>query len=359
MKVVIRTDASMLIGNGHVLRCLSLATCLRDAGLSVNFVMRPQEGDLCAFIEDQNFKVTRLPRPLKSIKPKHATDYESWLQTDSETDARDFLAVVETAELIIVDHYGIGSDWEGTVKRTINCRLIAIDDLKRDHLAELIIDPTLGRAPCDYASLKLAQARVLVGPRFALISKSFSILKRSKEAFPKLLNSNHRLLLSMGGADAQSATLLILKALAKRPINLLTTVLLNEGTSQFEEVRTFCEENSAWASHIPFTQDMAELMLNHSIAVGGAGTTSWERAAMGLPSVVIALAENQKSIRDGLVSAGAAVSIKVSEIEAKLNGSIDRIIKDYAQMRAINLAICDGLGCDRVLMELRDLGWIR
>ena len=355
MKIYFRVDASIHIGTGHVMRCLSLAKEIRRHGHDVTFVMRPQVGDFCDYTQGQGFKVLKLPKIPAPINPESDDDYHEWLQVSENKDANDFISVALDAEIVIVDHYGINSDWENCVKSGIPCKLVAIDDLVRQHHVDLIVDQTYGANPNQYKSGSDV-GQVLAGSTYALLDAKFSEY-HSLTVNKRISNTNHRLLVSMGGIDKSNATLKVLEALSLKKNKIDTTVLLNQKAPHFNSVASFCKKHEAWIKHIPFSENMAELMFQHTLAVGAPGFTSWERACMGLPSLIIPLAKNQFQICKNLVGAGCAISLPEEGITDKLQHGIEEILENFNVMRRNSLEICDGMGCRRVVEKLSELGW--
>ena len=150
MNIVIRTDASLLIGSGHVMRCLVLANALTVKGFKLYFVMRPQPGDLIEFVTRQGFEVLILPA-LKVPSEDH-----TWLGVSSTQDADDLCAILACRKdlfvnAVVVDHYGIDQQWETMVTQRFSCKMVVMDDLVRDHNAHLVIDQTIHRSPDEYA----------------------------------------------------------------------------------------------------------------------------------------------------------------------------------------------------------------
>lgn len=346
MKAVFRVDASLLIGSGHVMRCLVLADELKRNGYEIVFACSPLEGDMRSFIVERGFEVATLPKPRKNVLPTHDADYHSWLQKDISDDAKDFVESIRTADLVITDHYAIEKEWQTVVIDALKCRMIAIDDLARYHQADLVLDQTLGRARVAYSD---CAARVLVGSQYALLHPSFS-RNREQALSRQLLNSAPKILVSMGGVDKPNATLKVLEALQDHS-NTEFTVLLSPRAPHFKLVQTWCESKPN-ITHLEFVSDMASLMLNHDIAIGAPGTTSWERACLGLPNIVVPLAENQNMICQQLVSHNAAIKIELQDIPARLNIEYKRLIEQWDQFKSANLALCDGRGVKRVVYEI-------
>jgi len=355
MKVYFRVDASVHIGSGHVMRCLSLAEELKKQGNDVVFVMRPQSGDLCDYTQSRGFSVERLPKRYESMVPKNTADYQAWLQVPVLNDAEDFLSVAAEAELVVIDHYGITAEWETLIKSRTSSKLIAIDDLVREHHTDMIIDQTVAREAREY-QLTSPGSIVLAGTNYALLKARFSELHPL--AVDKTINKkNHRLLLTMGGIDNPNATLEVLNALTLRETAIQTTVLLSEKAPHYTSVASFCEQHSDWVTHIPFAEDMAALMLEHTIAIGAPGSTSWERACIGLPSIMVPLADNQQQICQNLVQQEAALSLSLDEIPELLNTKLDELLRRFEIMRNNNLNLCDGRGSERVVEKILSLRW--
>lgn len=346
MKVVFRVDASLMIGSGHVMRCLVLADELKLKGHDIAFACMPLEGDMRSFISERGFRVITLTAPQVAIISTHDADYESWLQKDVDVDAQDFLRSVSSADLVITDHYAIGEQWQKRVKSALGCYLFAIDDLARRHHADLILDQTLGRQPEDYSD---SATHVLAGSQFALLSPSF-FKQRQAALLRQFPNDLPKILISMGGIDAPNATLSVLKALCDK-VSANFTVLLSPRAPHFQAVKQWCASRPH-VEHKEFVTDMASLMLSHDIAIGAPGTTSWERACLGLPNIIIPIAENQRMICQQLAIHGASLSLEINQIPHSLYNAYQKIVEHWASFKAANLTLCDGLGTRRVGLEI-------
>lgn len=359
MNIVIRTDASVHIGSGHVMRCLVLAQGLTTQDHQVRFVCRPQAGDLIEFIEHKGFTVQLLAPPQTWLEPQHSADYIAWLQVPWQQDAQDLLTLVAAADLVIVDHYGLNRDWQRDIKQALDCKIMVIDDLVRDHHADLILDQTLLRRANEYQPQyqpSHAETKILTGCEFALLNPLFSDCREHALENDKL-SSRPQLLLSMGGIDQPNATLLVLAALAADPAltRPLVTVLLGPRAPHYQQVKAFCLQHDDWIEHVDFVDNMAELMLQHQVAIGAPGTTSWERACLGVPSIIIPLAENQQTISRKLVVVEAVYKIELNDITDELIPTYKRLLQNWSALRNNNLKLCDGLGLKRVLTAIAHL----
>ena len=358
MNIVIRTDASVHIGSGHVMRCLVLAQGLTTQGHQVSFACRPQRGDLVAFIENKGFCVYKLAPPKTELIPTSNADYGAWLQVPWQQDADNLLTLVAAADLVIVDHYALNANWQQRIQQALHCKIMVIDDLVRSHHADLILDQTLLRRSDEYQSQSQPQpshdeTKVLTGCEFALLNPQFSYYREQVLTDDKL-SDRPKLLLSMGGIDQPNATFLVLTALAAMSVltRPLVTVLLGPRAPHYQQVKAFCLQHGDWITQLDFVDNMAELMVQHQVAIGAPGTTSWERACLGLPSIIIPLAENQQTISRNLVAVDAAYKVELDDIAQQLMLSYQRLLQNWSVLRLNNLKLCDGLGVNRVLQAI-------
>lgn len=132
MNVFIRVDASLELGTGHVMRCLTLAGRLREHGASVHFICREHPGHLCDLIEANGYNVLKLPAPQEN----------SWLGAPLSVDANQTKEQLSnrSVDLLIVDHYAINAEWESRL-RDLTKKILVIDDLaNRSHDCDIILD---------------------------------------------------------------------------------------------------------------------------------------------------------------------------------------------------------------------------
>lgn len=350
MKVVVRVDASQHIGSGHVMRCLVLAQALKLAGHNVIFATREQESNLNDFIRNKGFKLIDLVKPKTWRTPTNTADYSAWLQVSECQDSQDFISKVGSADLVIVDHYGINKFWHERVKSKLGCALMVIDDLVREHSATILLDQTLNRQPSEYTGAYTCT--VLSGTDYALLKPGFSeIRKYLKKQIPQ----EHEILITMGGIDMPNSSLKVLKALSKETKKIPTTVLLSQRSPNYSQVKEFAAIHASWVKHIEFVDDMAELMSKFSIAIGAPGSTSWERACLGIPSILVPIAQNQNMIATELEKAHAAILINLNDIDSELPLALNRIITDWQTYSNNSFALCDGKGCERAVNKIEEV----
>ncbi len=303
MNVVFRADASLSIGAGHLSRCLTLAESLKRRGADVTFVCAAGS---CAFVPRVNEiadAVVELPHSAAEVD---GSTNGSWLTVSPATDAEMTITALAgiTVDWLVVDHYGIDATWESLLRPLVG-KVMVIDDLaNRKHDCDLLLDQNLRPegAPA-YADLVPKNCRILLGPRFALLREEFIEQARARQ---RERTSVRRVLVSFGGSDGVNATSMALDALGQLP-SLAADVVVGVKHPHLDQIIGRCK-TGGWTSHVQ-TTEMASLIARSDLAIGAAGASSWERCFLGLPSIVVAVAENQNLIAQNLGAAGAAVSI--------------------------------------------------
>lgn len=350
--VAFRADASLDIGTGHVMRCLTLANALRKEGVRCVFISREHPGNLLSLIRDQGFEAFSLPLE-SSVQPESVEkkpSHAAWLGTNWAKDAQQTIAVLgsESIEWLVVDHYALDARWESALKGKSK-KLLVIDDLAdRKHDCDLLLDQNLGRTSEHYAHLVPVRCKVLIGPKFALLRPEFSesrpySLNRRKAAVLK------HLLISMGGVDKGNATSLLLDSLldCELPKDCRITVVMGPHAPWLAEVQERAER-MPWSTEVRVgVSNMASLMAESDLAIGAAGTTAWERCCIGLPTLTMVLADNQ---RDGATALEATGSILT--IGANVKHELKEIFSDSAlttklcQLRDASCRITEGNGAE-------------
>lgn len=310
MQIAFRTDASLHIGTGHVMRCLTLAHALRERGAICRFICRLHSGNLNARIRQQGFEVIDLPT--RSDAVINTDSCSSWLGASQEEDAADTVAAfAEKTDWIIVDHYAIDARWESRVHPSC-ARLMVIDDLaNRDHHCELLLDQNLGRLPADYAARVPSACTVLTGPQHALLRPEFAAA-RVQRVNKKPVNTVRQLLISMGGVDLDNVTTSVLQALKNLALaaDCHIVIVMGQHAPGLQSVRDTAA-TLAWTNEIIVdANNIAELMAASDLAIGAAGGSAWERCCTGLPTILLTLADNQIAGASALDAAGCAKWVK-------------------------------------------------
>lgn len=352
MRVAVRVDAGPVIGGGHAMRCLALADALADGGSEATFVTATMPEALAERIASSGHRVARIPDSSELER-----DGGNWHETPlgAEALAADEEATRATmghADWLIVDHYLLDARWHSAA-RTFAERILVIDDLaNRQYDCDLLLDQTHGRAATDYRPLVPRHTRIIAGAIYALLRPEFAreraaALQRRRDAEPV-----RRILVSLGTTDPDGITAsVVARVLATAP-GCAVDVVLAPGAASLAHLRDVADREPEVTVHAG-TNRMAELMRDADLAIGAAGATSWERCCLGLPAIVVVLANNQKKIADGLAEAGAQM---LADRNGGLDDALSKLMSDSdlrRRMSAAASAIADGSGARRVARMLR------
>ena len=356
MRLAIRADASLAIGSGHVMRCLTLAEAVMARGGEVLFICRAHDGHLAEMIATRGVRVVCLETPLDG-RPSRGT-YGDWLGVDAETDARQTLAALDERDFepdwMVVDHYGLGADWETALRRAAR-RIMVIDDLAdRPHDCNLLLDQNwIADFETRYAALVPAGSRLLLGPAYALLQRPYREIAGRAEIRS---GGPRRVLVYFGATDAAGLTLQTLDAfLGLDREDVTADIVVGSGNADRSALLDRAAGRANVNVHLSLPS-LAELMLAADLAVGAGGTTSWERICLKLPALVVTLADNQRPIaaeidRIGLARwLGDAADVDKATLASALRDCLGSAGTSWFDGRLASKI--DGQGAERVVDAL-------
>jgi UDP-2,4-diacetamido-2,4,6-trideoxy-beta-L-altropyranose hydrolase len=359
LRVAFRVDASLSIGTGHVMRCLALANGLRQLGAECYFICREYEGHLEPLIAAAGFRTTMLPAAAgmpPAEPPAHAARAGGdWARDAAETSAA---LARKGADWLVVDHYAFDARWE-SASRPEGTALLVLDDLAdRRHDCDLLVDQNLGRLATDYEGLVPAGVPILVGPAYALLRPDFA--ERRAESLARRVKPRiQRILVTLGGVDLDDVTGRVLDALEKSTLPPDTTVTVVMGpTAPWLDLVCARAMRMRHPTEVVVglgAAEMAQLMVETDLAIGAGGTTTWERCVLGVPSLILQIADNQAGLARALVAEGAAVDpgppdgLNFTQRLVDCLGEVDARLGEISAKAA---SICDGDGLGRVLSRM-------
>src|SRR6202171_4253348 len=330
MRVVFRADAGPAIGSGHVMRSLALGRAFSAGGWAVGLAATRD-----TFESVRALAMSDVKRIVLSGVPEHEAAE---------------LAAQPPIDILVVDHYGRGAVFERAC-RAFAKRIEVVDDLAdRAHDCDLLVDSNAASAAA-YRALVPANCRVLSGPAYAALDPAF---RRARAAALARRDGRpvERVLVSFGQVDLPNATALALQALERARYTGAVDVVLGRAAPHLAAVR---KEISAPARLHVDTVDMPALMTEADLAFGAGGTTSWERCCLGLPTLLVEIADNQRGVITALERADAALGVgpaAQTDPEA-MAGVLRALLKDgkrRAQMAAASASLVDGRGAERILL---------
>jgi UDP-2,4-diacetamido-2,4,6-trideoxy-beta-L-altropyranose hydrolase len=350
MKAVFRVDSSSFIGFGHLMRCLTLAKELRERGVECSFVCRDHPGNIAAKVIDSGFSVFLLERAneLAALKGSEL-ECDKWLGSSWKVDADETNEIIKAIqpEWLIVDHYSIDGKWEEALAKNYK-NLMVIDDIaNRDHSCDILLDQNLFiNMKRRYERRVSSQCLQLLGPKYALLQTEYSQLREVAKSRNSSTKKN--LLIFFGGSDQSNLTELAFLAAHSFGSEFSSiNVVMPSASPFYNQMEKLIKpiKNSKLHCDLP---SLAPLMLEANIGIGAGGATNWERFCLGLPSLVITLAKNQKLVNDDLSKLrlieliGDAEVIKIEQVRTAIRSVLSR--RDLADWSNRCMRECSGDG---------------
>ena len=287
MTVVVRADAGVELGVGHIVRCSALLRRLSVDPATVVLVAGSTTPSIREMVAEIGWRLRLIGD-----------------QVDEQADAAATLEVLSElgdVDLLVVDHYSLGAPWERAVREAVG-RLVVIDDLAdRQHSCDVLIDPTLSADRTDqYRELVDESTTLLLGPAYVLLSPEYDHL------VPRMRSGEiHSWLVYLGGATTSRDLEPLLAAFQDLDSPEVTmTVVLGRAFDGFDEVHSLVD-SMPQVSVLEWTDQMPELLMDADCAIGATGGAQWERCAAGLPTLTVLTAENQAHDVSAFEVAGA------------------------------------------------------
>lgn len=329
MQIVFRVDASSSIGIGHVMRCITLAEELRERGHKIFFLTSDHSRCATPLIEKNGFDSGTLLDDRKHNAPQEV-------------------------DLLVVDHYALDVAWESKMRSVVKM-IMVIDDLaNRGHDCDILLDQNvLPDQNSRYVGKVPEHCRLLLGSEYVLLNSSFQ--RHSQSAFVR--SQMQRILVFFGGGDAHNITCHTLREL--RGLNIAVDVVIGSSNPNPMEVQSLCSLNG-WTLHVQ-TQQMAELIARADLAIGAGGCSHWERCVLGLPAIVITIAENQRATSSMLSEKGAclylgdAKNVSQGAIRSAVSSFCNTPAKLASMSQAALNVMPDAEGCPRVVDVIEDV----
>lgn len=355
MKIAIRVDTSVQIGTGHFMRCLTLANALKQRGAQIRFISRDLPEHLSSMLLTKGHEFLLLdsvPNNMDLDELAHA----HWLGVSQAQDAADSIQTLsdELWNWLIVDHYALDARWESAMRSSAR-QIMVVDDLAdRHHDCDVLLDQNFyADMQTRYTGKVPAHCQLLLGPRYALLRDEF---RQLHEQIKPRSGPVKRVLVFFGGIDAGNYTGCAIDALSKINFaDLHVDVVIGSQHPCREQIKAACAQHE-FICHIQ-TDKMAELMAAADLAIGAGGSASWERCCLGLPALLVALADNQIDIAKALDLIGASIYVGTLKTASApiMRSAIASLLSAQDQLKMLSeksYMLVDGLGVDRVCQEM-------
>jgi len=296
--LVIRADATKEMGTGHIMRCIALAQAWQDMGGTVVFVSDCRSEFIKQRIIEECFELVKIEQPYP-----HPGDIETLLNCVSNVnEKKDILSQT----WVILDGYHFDAAYQKSIQEA-GYRLMVIDDyVHLDHYyADIILNQNI--SAIDYTYHFDNNAIKLLGADYAMLRREFIQYKNQIHGTSKDIK---KILVTLGGADPDNITVKVIRALKRLNDSALNAkVIVGPANPNLDELNKEVADVFFKCEIVYAVSDMPGLMAWADLAISAAGSTCWELCYMGVPSLVVVAAENQRKIAFELDKCGAAISL--------------------------------------------------
>jgi UDP-2,4-diacetamido-2,4,6-trideoxy-beta-L-altropyranose hydrolase len=340
MNLFFRADASIALGTGHVMRCLALAQAWQDAGGRAVFAMAETTPAIQARLVAESCEV---------VSVSHAAG------TADDASQTIALAGERKSDWIVVDGYQFTADYQRALKAA-GFKVLFLDDY--GHAQHYFADFVLNQNACASADsylYKEPQTRLLLGPKYCLLRREFAGWRRWEREISAVC---HHLLVMMGGSDGENLTARVIEALALARLDgVETTVVIGGSNPHFTMLQEFAARSGQKITVRRDILNMAEPMAEADVAISAAGSTCWELCLLGLPALLVAVADNQADLARELDRRGCAIRVGDRTVSAeKIADELKLLVQSHKLRQSLaqhSRELVDGSGAMRVVSALR------
>jgi len=272
MMIGIRVDGNSEIGTGHMMRCLSIASSIKNIGLKCLFITADETGMI--FLSSYGFKAICLN--------------SQWDNLDKETDL--MVEVIRHYKIgkLIVDTYYVTFDYLKTLE--VHTAVIYIDDMNFfRYPVSMVINYNIYHELFPYEEMyKDRDTELLLGCEFAPLRDEFILVK------PSFRSEVKKVLITTGGTDQYNVAGNLINKIIEEPFfkDMVFHVVVGRLNCNDEYLKKVSDGSPLIALHKD-VRDMAKLMINCDIAITAGGSTMYELCACGIPSISFSFADNQ------------------------------------------------------------------
>jgi len=340
MNLIIRADANAQMGTGHLMRCLALAQGWKSQRGQAIFITTCESDGLLQRLSSEGFQIVTLERPYP--------DPADWEATSQ-------VLTAHPNAWVVLDGYHFDSAYQRRIKETGH-PLLVIDDMAHleHYYANIVLNQNLHAEQLNYSCEPYTQ--LLLGTRYVLLRREFLKWQGWRR---EIAERARKVLVTLGGADPDNVTLKIIMAMNKLTLkDLEVKVVIGPTNAHMASLKEAVHHSPFTIHLLPSVENMPDLMAWADVAVSAGGSTCWEMGFMGLPNVVLVLAENQQDIAAGLGTAGVAFNLgwyTEASIAQVANTLVD-LLRDGGSRRQMSQRgreLVDGLGVERVAESLR------
>jgi len=327
MKISIVTEGFHNTGYGHITRCLSIYQAFESRNITPTLYINGDEA--CnSFLNYSNYEIL------------------DWLKEPEL-----LFEKIANSDIIIVDSYSADKNFYERIASITSWPVYIDDTLRLEYPSGTIINGAINAETLNYAS---------IGTRTTLLGSKFIPMRKEFWQVPeKLVRLEiQTVFLTFGGQDLRNLTPRLLRALVRNFPEWKKIVIVGSGFDNIAQIEE-TKDNLTEIYYSPSAGEMAKLMLDSDLAISAAGQTIYELARVGVPTIAVAVADNQTFHLRGWIKEGFIAS-EISYKDINLENKIFSIVNNYKK-RAVREKITklgkqkvDGEGAKRVAQNLID-----
>jgi len=341
-KLLFRVDASTAMGSGHLMRCLALAQAWQDREGKAIFAVATDIGNLQTRLETEEIIV-----------------YQLSVSSGSKEDGEAVISLAEELGVswVVVDGYQFGGDYQQQLKNA-GLKVLFIDDYghAEHYFADLILNQNVSASEGLYPSRE-PNTHFLLGTNYTLLRREFQAYQKWQRDIPDVAR---KILVTLGGGNPDNITLKVMEALsAIRDSSLKTIVIVGGSNPHYQQLAQIAEQSPSSMVLKQNITNMPELIAWADLAIAAGGSTNWELAFMGLPSVIITVAENQSAIAQQLGKMGVTLrlgwyhELTVDQLTATISELLSAQ-KQRQKMSEKGSELVDGVGTQRIIKAIKN-----
>jgi UDP-2,4-diacetamido-2,4,6-trideoxy-beta-L-altropyranose hydrolase len=340
MNLLFRTDASLAMGTGHVMRCLALGQAWQDSGGGAGFAMAESTSALRARLAAESCEIVSVS-----------------CVAGTEDDSRQTIALAQerAADWIVVDGYQFSAEYQRALKEA-GFKVLFLDDFAHasHYFADLVLNQNAHAGEGMYGARE-SYTRLLLGPDYCLLRREFAAWRGCKRTISPVA---HRLLVMMGGSDPENLTARVVDAVVLAGLeDVEATIVVGGSNPHFAALQDSVARSGQKISLLRDVSNMAELMAAADFSVSAAGSTCWELCLLGLPALLLDVAPNQTALAKELDRRGCAIQVGDQNVSVeKIADGLRRLANSREVRQSLSQhsrELVDGDGARRVVSILR------
>jgi UDP-2,4-diacetamido-2,4,6-trideoxy-beta-L-altropyranose hydrolase len=272
-KIGLIFDSSYKIGGGHFWRCYNLAKILKKKGRNFFFISNKLKKNFINILRKEGFNYIKL----KSLKK--TSNIKSLIKT-------------KQLDTFISDYYDLDEKNKKEINKIVNCFIVIDDHLNKKHFCDVYINNNFMTDVSKNRIKKLnPNSTLLLGIKYFIHTYKFSTLKKKE----KNKNEIKKVFAFFGSSDPSNETFKFIKSVQDFK-NIKFKILIGKLNKNYQKIKHYCKVKKNIRLFYNLTNyKTLKLMQNNDLSFGSGGINLTERLFLGLPSVVLCTAENQKN----------------------------------------------------------------